>query len=57
MEGELESSPDTVVRVRGLTKVFCSLFGYKNRIAVNQLSMDISKNQITVLLGHNAAGE
>lgn len=56
-EEGLEFSPDVAVRIRGLTKVFRSLFGRKNRLAVNQLSMDIPKNQITVLLGHNGAGK
>lgn len=32
------------------------MFNRKNRTAVNQLSMDIPRNQITVLLGHNGAG-
>lgn len=56
-EEGLEFSPDVAVRIRGLTKVFRSFFGRKSRVAVNHLSMDIPKNQITVLLGHNGAGK
>lgn len=56
-EEGLDTSPDVAVRIRGLTKVFRSPFGRKSRIAVNRLTMDIPKNQITVLLGHNGAGE
>lgn len=59
--GEAESmatfnDKEVVVRVRGLTKEFRPLFGTPN-LAVNKLSMDICKNQITVLLGHNGAGK
>ncbi|XP_037035767.1 ATP-binding cassette sub-family A member 3 isoform X2 [Bradysia coprophila] len=56
-EEGLNTSPDVAVRIHGLTKVFRSSFGRKSRVAVNRLTMDIPKNQITVLLGHNGAGK
>ncbi|KAJ6637353.1 Phospholipid-transporting ATPase ABCA3 [Pseudolycoriella hygida] len=56
-EEGMELSKNVAVRIHRLTKVFRSLFGRKNRVAVNELSMDILKNQITVLLGHNGAGK
>lgn len=40
-----------VVRIRNLTKT------YGKHTVVKNLSMDIYKNQITVLLGHNGAGK
>lgn len=42
---------NAVVRIRNLTKT------YGNNTVVKNLSMDIYKNQITVLLGHNGAGK
>lgn len=47
---------DFVIRIRGLTKEFRPLFGTP-KLAVNNLNMDIRRNQITVLLGHNGAGK
>lgn len=44
------------VKIRQLTKVF-ERFGARKNVAVNNLSLDIIKNQITVLLGHNGAGK
>lgn len=44
------------VQIKGLTKVFKKFRGRKN-VAVNNLSLNILKNQITVLLGHNGAGK
>lgn len=52
----IDSSAEVAVKIRGLTKVFKKFRGRKN-IAVNNLSLDIVKNQITVLLGHNGAGK
>lgn len=52
----VENSVDVAVKIRGLTKVFKKFRGKKN-YAVNNLSIDILKNQITVLLGHNGAGK
>lgn len=52
----VENSGDVAVKIRGLTKVFKRFRGKKN-YAVNNLSIDILKNQITVLLGHNGAGK
>lgn len=52
----VENSGDVAVKIRGLTKVFKKFRGKKN-YAVNNLSIDILKNQITVLLGHNGAGK
>lgn len=42
---------NAVVRIRDLTKT------YGNNAVVRKLSMDIYRNQITVLLGHNGAGK
>lgn len=53
---KLGDDGEVVVRVRGLTKEFRPLFGKPN-VAVKNLSMDIGRNQITVLLGHNGAGK
>lgn len=47
---------NVAVRIRGLSKNFRQFCGNGN-LAVNNLSMDIGKNQITVLLGHNGAGK
>lgn len=49
-------SANTAVHIKGLTKVFKKFRGRKN-VAVNNLSLNILKNQITVLLGHNGAGK
>jgi ATP-binding cassette subfamily A (ABC1) protein 3 len=42
----------TVVRIRNLTKTYKTCFGDSSTVVKN-ISMDIFKNQITVLLGHN----
>lgn len=47
---------EVAVKIRGLTKYF-KKFGARKNVAVNNLSLDILKNQITVLLGHNGAGK
>ncbi|KAG5682373.1 hypothetical protein PVAND_011729 [Polypedilum vanderplanki] len=47
---------NTVVRIRNLTKTYKSCFNNANTVVKN-ISMDIYKNQITVLLGHNGAGK
>lgn len=47
---------EVAVKIRGLTKVYKKFRSRKN-VAVNNLSLDIIKNQITVLLGHNGAGK
>lgn len=52
----IDSPAEVAVKIRGLTKIFKKFRGRKN-IAVNTLSLDILKNQITVLLGHNGAGK
>lgn len=39
------------IQVRGLRKV------YDKKVAVNNLTLNMYENQITVLLGHNGAGE
>lgn len=49
-------SDNVAVKIQGLTKVFKKFRGRKN-VAVNNLSLNILKNQITVLLGHNGAGK
>lgn len=51
-----DNATEVAVKIRGLTKVFKKFRGRKN-VAVNNLSLDIVKNQITVLLGHNGAGK
>ena len=43
------------VRIRGLRKVFQTNAGEK--VAVDNLDLDIYENQITALLGHNGAGK
>lgn len=45
-----------VVRIRNLTKTYKTFTGESNTVVKN-LSIDIYKNQITVLLGHNGAGK
>lgn len=52
----VDSGAEIAVKIRGLTKVFKKFRGRKN-VAVHNLSLDILKNQITVLLGHNGAGK
>ncbi|XP_055305939.1 phospholipid-transporting ATPase ABCA1 isoform X3 [Sitodiplosis mosellana] len=52
----IDSQAEVAVKIRGLTKVFKKFRARKN-VAVNNLSLDILKNQITVLLGHNGAGK
>lgn len=49
-------SDNAAVKIKNLTKVFKKFRGRKS-VAVNNLSLDILKNQITVLLGHNGAGK
>lgn len=39
------------IKIRGLRKV------YGNKVAVNNLNLNIYENEITVLLGHNGAGK
>jgi len=45
-----------IVRIRNLTKTY-KTFCSESQTVVKNLSMDIYKNQITVLLGHNGAGQ
>lgn len=52
----VEHGAEVAVRIRGLTKVFKKFRGRKT-VAVNNLTIDILQNQITVLLGHNGAGK
>lgn len=52
----VDTGAEVAVKIRGLSKVFKKFRGRKN-VAVNNLSLDILKNQITVLLGHNGAGK
>lgn len=47
---------NAVVRIRNLTKTYKTFSGEPQTVVKN-LSMDIFKNQITVLLGHNGAGK
>lgn len=51
-----DNATEVAVKIRGLTKAFKKFHERKN-VAVNNLSLDIVKNQITVLLGHNGAGK
>lgn len=53
---DVDNNADVAVKIRGLTKVFKKFRGRKT-VAVNNLSLNILKNQITVLLGHNGAGK
>lgn len=46
-----ESNREKCVEVRNLYK------RYNNKMAVNNLTMSIYQNEITVLLGHNGAGK
>lgn len=46
-----------VVRIRNLTKTYKSSYCGDSQTVVKNLSMDIYRNQITVLLGHNGAGK
>lgn len=52
----VDSAAEVAVKIRGLSKVF-KKFRQRKNVAVNNLSLDILKNQITVLLGHNGAGK
>lgn len=45
-----------IVKIRNLTKTYKS-FRHSNKTVVRNVSMDIYKNQITVLLGANGAGK
>ncbi|XP_033630935.1 ATP-binding cassette sub-family A member 3-like [Asterias rubens] len=52
--GFFEEEPTNIkagIQIRNLSKVF------KNKSAVNNVSMNMYKGQITVLLGHNGAGK
>lgn len=40
------------IQIRGLTKKYI-----KNRVAVNNIDLNMYENQITALLGHNGAGK
>lgn len=40
------------IQIRGLTKEYC-----KDRLAVNNISLNMYEGQITALLGHNGAGK
>lgn len=57
MSSNESGKSDVVVRVRDLTKEFRPLCGGVPKVAVKNLSMDIYRNQISVLLGHNGAGK
>lgn len=45
------SNKNAGIKIRGLRKV------YGNKVAVNNLNLNIYENEITVLLGHNGAGK
>eukprot|EP01038_Epipyxis_sp_PR26KG_P005748 gene5748-7937_t len=45
------------VSIKKLRKVFKSAAGGDDRIAVNNLNLDLYQGQVTVLLGHNGAGK
>lgn len=47
---------DIAVSIRGLSKHFREFCG-RRKVAVDNLTMDIYRNQITVMLGHNGAGK
>ncbi|KAF5294595.1 hypothetical protein FQA39_LY13354 [Lamprigera yunnana] len=50
-----EKDPDYLhpgIKIKGLRKVYCN-----KRVAVRNLSMNMYKDQITILLGHNGAGK
>ncbi|XP_022091487.1 ATP-binding cassette sub-family A member 3-like [Acanthaster planci] len=54
-EGFFEEEPSGMqagLQIRNLTKIFS-----KNKAAVNGISLNMYKGQITVLLGHNGAGK
>lgn len=53
---DVDNQAEVAVKIRGLTKVFKKFRGRKT-VAVHNLSLDILRNQITVLLGHNGAGK
>lgn len=63
VEGEQGTEPlcmDYVEEGRGLTKgieIQDLVKRYGPKLAVNNLTLNIYKNQITVLLGHNGAGK
>ena len=44
------------IEIQNTSKVFSS-FGMNKKVAVDQLWLNIYKNQLTVLLGHNGAGK
>jgi len=52
----MDDGQPLVVRITNLSKVFKSLLQPPNTV-VRDLSLNIYKNQITVLLGHNGAGK
>lgn len=47
---------ENAVEISNLKKVFYSFRG-KHKVAVNRVSLEIPKRQITALLGHNGAGK
>lgn len=49
--------PGVGVFIRGLTKTYPGMIGRKPVRAVQGLSLDLYKGEITALLGHNGAGK
>lgn len=53
----LEASPDTVVRVAGLTKVFKDFWGRSKARAVDNVSFEVRRGEVFGLLGPNGSGK
>ncbi|GAB0099765.1 ATP-binding cassette sub-family A member 2 [Sergentomyia squamirostris] len=56
MQQSQQGEDENAVHISNLSKTFFSIRG-KHKVAVNRVSLDIPKRQITALLGHNGAGK
>jgi ATP-binding cassette subfamily A (ABC1) protein 3 len=50
-------NPSVGIKIRNLRKVFQSFGGLNKKVAVDGVTLDIYRGEITALLGHNGAGK